>query len=242
MGIIASLLYVTSSKMSREWWHPPFFFSLRSFSENANKQRHITSFSLLWNNWDSLLINDDIHLFSAPSLLPSALSHFLSTHKGCPCVETMINLFPIPLPMTLFSALRFGKHWTLSRDGSEDIPKPPRAVYANPCRFDREEVSCGICGFCDGRNSQLSSLHLPLQYLCLSPLSYEKSDHSVQLKPRLSFWACVCWWYLLIVCVFRPGVEHWWGVTRACMYVEGVTTESERGGTRARRDRRVVNS
>lgn len=45
---------------------PPFFLS-QAFSENANKQRCITSFSLLWNNWGSLLINDDIHLFLSPS-------------------------------------------------------------------------------------------------------------------------------------------------------------------------------
>ncbi len=103
-------------------------------------------------------------------------------------------------------------------------PHCPRAVYADPCRFDRE-VSCGICGFCDGWNRELfhpsfspSTMPLPLS---LSLHSYEKSDHCWRLKSRLSFWACVCWCRLLIVCVFRPGVERLWGVMRGCMYLEG---------------------
>lgn len=191
-----------------------FFFQPFFSSENANKQRCITSFSLLWNNRASLLINDDIHLFFYPSSPPSALPCPSMKHKGCACMETVINLFPIALPMTPFSAVRLGTHWTLGHDWSEDIPQPPGAVYANSCRFDREEVSCGICGFCDGWTLSSSPS-------TTDSLSYKKIDNCRQLKPRLSFRACVCWWRLLIVCVFGPGAERLWGGTRAFIYVLG---------------------
>lgn len=136
---------------------------------------------LIADNWWYLPL---FFFFFPSSVLPCLLFRL----KGCPCVETVINLFPITLSMTPLSAVKLGKHWTIGHDESEDIPKPPRAVYANACGFDREEMSCGICGFCHSQNCELfhsysfpSTMELPLT------LSTEKSDHCRQLKPRLSF-------------------------------------------------------
>lgn len=91
-----------------------------------------------------------IFTFSPPS---SARACVLFKHKGCPCMETVINLFPLALPVTLRSAAEFGKRRTPGRDGSAEIPKLPGAAYTNA--YDREEVSCGICGFCDGQSCEL---------------------------------------------------------------------------------------
>lgn len=151
--------------------------------------------------------------FSPPSALP-CLSF---KQKGCACVETVINLFPIALPMTLFSAVRLRETLKARPWWIWGHSNPPRAVCADACHFDKEKVSCGICGF-SGIVNYFICISLPLQCF-VAPLSYEKSDHCRRLKPRLSFWACVCRCRLLIVCVFRPGVDRLWGVTMARMCV-----------------------
>lgn len=175
-----------SSKMSHEWWHPFFLFWGCFFPEYANKQRCITSLSLLWNNWKSLLTNNDYILLVSP-LLP--LLSFVS-HKGCPCMERVINLFLQVMPVTFFFPVRLKKHWELSHDGFEDIPESPRAVYTNAFRIDSEEMPCGICGFCGRRNGGLFHPYCSPYTMALSVAQ--------TLKHRPSFGGSA-YWFLCIL-------------------------------------------
>lgn len=119
LGSLGALLFVTSPENEPWMMTSPFLSSSDVSSENANKQRRITSFCLLRNNRDSLLINDDIHLFSSPPLLS-----FVS--RSC-LRDVLLETGRSPLPMSLFSAVSLGKHWILARDESEDIPNPPES-------------------------------------------------------------------------------------------------------------------
>lgn len=218
---------------------PPFFLSQTFFSENANKQRCITSFSLRWNNWASLLINDDIHLFFSPSALP----RLPFKHKLCICMETVINLFPIVLPMTPFSAVRLGTHWTLGHDRSEDIPNPPELFTLRAIGLI--EKKC-LVGYVVSATPGISSLFLSLDNGTAfdSPLSYKKSDHCTQLEPRLSFLSLCLLTPLLIVCVFRPGAECLWGGGELAFMWRGhhAVREMRDSNTCCWRNHRAVNS
>ena len=167
---------------------------------------------ILSSAWEQSGLIADKWWYSSLSLSfsPPSLSCLSSTHKGCPCVETVIDLFPIAFAMTLFSAPRLGKHWMLGRDGSEDIPKPPWAVYTNACRFERKDVSCRICGFCDGWSCELYHPHFfPVYSAFVSPLFKVKGAIAVGNSDLVCLseavfvdadcWYCVCW----------AGAEGW---------------------------------
>lgn len=108
--------------------------------------------------------------------------------------------------MTFFFNLRLGKHY--SCDGSEDIPKSHTAVYANPDWFETE-VSCGVCGFCDGWNCQVISLTTPL-----SPSSFHLKKWSLGGSNPGPLFEPVfvdgnCWWSvgLELVCMLEGSPQ-----------------------------------
>lgn len=146
------------------------------------------------------LIADNWWYLSLFRFLFSALPCPLSKHKGCPCMETVINLFPIAIPMTSYSSVKLEKTLS-SHDGSADILSPPGAVYTNSNGFDGEEVSCGKCGFC----SALVSGDIFLQWNCLW-LFHRGKEWALRAAQASSVFLSLCLLTLRLNCVFRPVV------------------------------------
>ena len=161
------------------------------FSENANKQRSITSFSLLWNNRASLLINDDIHLFFYPSSL-----RLLHETQGMRLYGNSDQ--PVSNSVTHDPFLHFKVRDTLNARALIDLrtfqtPPEPFTLTA----VGLIEKKC-LVGYVVSVTAHL--FHpLPRQQLFFDSLSYKKIDNYRQLKPLCLLMAivdslCVCTW------------------------------------------------